>query len=112
MEPLDDKELNELLQRWKAPGAPASLRKRLAPKSPSLWHWLLKGSIRIPVPVGLVAIVLLALWILAGEKTSPPMAQPGGSMNLADFQPVRQLEPRIVGRAEESKNDENIQIPK
>jgi len=112
MEPLDEKALTELLQRWKAPGAPASLRKRLAPKPPSLRHWLLKGSIRIPVPVGLAAIILLALWMWAGEKPSPPVAQPGRSINLADFQPVRELEPRIVGRAEESKNDEKIQIPK
>src|SRR5687768_250203 len=103
MEPLNEKELSELLQRWQAPGAPPSLRKRLLPKSPSLWRWLLTGSIRIPVPAGLAALVLLAFWFLAGEKPAPPVAQPERSINLADFQPVRQLEPTIVGRTEESK---------
>jgi len=36
MEPLDEKELNQLLQRWEAPAAPPSLQEKLAPNSPSM----------------------------------------------------------------------------
>jgi len=100
MEPLDDKELSQLLQRWESPGAPPELRKKLPVRRPSLWQWLLTGSIRIPVPVGLAAVVLLALWLLAGKAPPSPVAQPPASINLADFQPVLELEPQVVGRNE------------
>src|SRR5688572_30659318 len=100
MEPLDEKELSQLLQRWEAPGAPPGLRKKLGAPQPTFWRWLMTGSIRIPVPVGLAAIVLLALWMLAGETPPSPIAQPPASINLADFQPVRQLDPQIVERNE------------
>jgi hypothetical protein len=100
MEPLDDKELSQLLQRWEAPAAPPGLQKKLAVRRPSLWQWLLTGSIRIPVPVGLAAVVLLALWLLAGKTPPSPIAQPPASINLADFQPVRKLDPQVVERNE------------
>ena len=100
MEPLDDKELSQLLQRWEAPGAPAELRGKLVAPKPPFWRWLVTGSIRIPVPVGLAAIALLALWMLTGEAPPTPVAQPPASINLADFQPVRQLDPQLVERNE------------
>ena len=100
MEPLDEKELNQLLQRWEAPAAPNELRERLAPPAPS-WRWLLTGSIRIPVPVGLAIIVAVVVWVLA-SRTPAPVVQPAASNSLADFQPVRQLEPKIVTKDENS----------
>jgi hypothetical protein len=109
MEPLDDKELNQLLQRWEAPGAPPSLQKRLAPASPSRrWRWLLTGSVRIPVPVGLAAIVAFIVWMLAGRTPPAPVPQPAASISLADFQPVGQLEPKIV-TTDENSNGRNEQ---
>ena len=112
MEPLDEKELNQLLQRWEAPAAPPGLQEKLATTSPSRrWRWLLTGSIRIPVPVGLAAIVAFIVWMLAGRTPPAPVQQPAASISLADFQPVRQLEPKIV-TTDENSNERNEQQDK
>jgi hypothetical protein len=103
---LDDKELNDLLRQWEAPGAPASLAARVLPRSAPWWQWLATGSIRVPVPVGLALVMLLAafLYFRAYFQTAvrPTVAQPAKSVSLADFQPVKQLEPKVIGRADES----------
>ena len=97
MEPLDDEELSQLLRQWNAPPAPAGLRRRLLSRPGSWWRWLLTGTIRIPVPVGIAAAALVALWAYAALSTRRSVTQPAPSVSLADFQPVVQLEPRIVG---------------
>jgi hypothetical protein len=97
MEPLDDKELSQLLRQWTAPPVPASLGHRVLSRRGSWWRWLLTGTIRIPVPVGIAAAVLMALWVYASPSTRRAVPQPAPSVSLADFQPVVQLEPRIVG---------------
>jgi len=105
MEPLDDRELDKLLQQWQAPGAPPSLHAKVLPQPSQWWQWLTKGTIRIPVPVGIA--VLLAVAALLYFRTyslttsQPTVAQPVKSVSLADFQPVKQLEPRVIGRANE-----------
>jgi len=96
MQPLNDDELRGLLRLWQAPRTPSSLDNRvLAAAAPSMfkryWRWLATGSIRVPVPVGIAACVLL-LW-LAAQALRPPK-QPVGS--LSQFQPVTELKPRIV----------------
>lgn len=97
MEPLDDDELNQFLRRWEAPAAPASLKQRVFPHRPSLWSWLLKGNVRIPVPVALAVAFLIGLWIYHSMPTNPPRAGgPPPTVNLTDFKPVRQLEPVLV----------------
>jgi hypothetical protein len=102
MEPLDDRQLKQLLQRWEAPAAPPGLREKLTPPPLRQWRWFLTGSIRIPVPVGLAAIVAFVVWMLAGRTPPAPAPQPGASISLADFQPVRQLEPKIITTDENS----------
>jgi hypothetical protein len=103
MEPLDDHELNRLLREWRAPNAPSHLR---APRRPAQawWRWLVTGTIRIPVPVGLAAAVALVLaWIYTDGRTSsqPAIAQPPvieqPVVSLADFRPVDEVELRVVG---------------
>jgi hypothetical protein len=95
MEPLDENGLKQLLRKWEAPPAPATLKERLFPQK-SWWRWLFTGSIRVPVPVALGVVVLLALWIqLSRPAYTPSVAQPG-TLSLADFQPVRQLQPVVV----------------
>ena len=62
------------------------------------------GTIRIPVPVGLAAaIALVAVWIYVGTGRSepvvagePPVIQ-HPVVSLADFQPVQEVELRIIG---------------
>ncbi|MGH9647249.1 MAG: hypothetical protein ACRD4E_10575, partial [Bryobacteraceae bacterium] len=80
------------------------LHSRVLPPS-QWWQWLTKGTIRIPVPVGIA--VLLAVAALLYFRTylptaeRPTMAQPAKSVSFADFQPVKQLEPRIIRRGNE-----------
>lgn len=97
MEPLNDNELNQLLRKWEAPSAPATLKERIFPEQKSWWRWLLTGTVRVPVPIALAAAVLLALLIHYSSKPSTPprVAQPS-TVSLADFQPVRQLQPVVV----------------
>jgi hypothetical protein len=97
MEPLDENELNQLLRRWEAPAAPPALKQRVFPQSTSLWSWLLKGNVRIPVPVALAAALLVALWIYHSRPAASPRAgaEPA-TVRLTDFKPVRQLEPVLV----------------
>jgi hypothetical protein len=97
MEPLDDKELSELLRRWQTPAAPAGLSRRFLPPRKPWLRWLLTGTIRIPVPVGVVLVVLAAVLIYSTISNRRPVAAPAaGSVSLADFHPVQQLEPRII----------------
>jgi hypothetical protein len=104
MEPLDDKELKQILNKWEAPKAPARLTHRVLPQPMSWREWMFKGSIRVPVPVGVAAVVVLVLWILFGRlaPTPAPIVQAPTSSTLADFQPVDQLEPTIERN---NKND-------
>jgi len=111
MEPLNDKELNQLLREWQAPAAPPTLARRMPPPRLRWWRWLWSGSIRMPVPVGITALAALALFFyfrpprpapaLQSVVTKPGVVQPRGTVSLADFQPVKQLEPRVIGRANE-----------
>ena len=94
MEP-NDKELKELLQKWKAPAAPATLARRLFPRQP-WWRWLMTGSVRVPVPVGLAALAVVAGLLYWSRPAPPPESVQEKSVSLADFQPVERLEPRII----------------
>lgn len=103
MQHLNDDELRALLQQWQAPNAPAFLEKKVLaaaqPARAGQWlKWLMSGSIRIPVPLGLgFAIVLL---LLAIQALRPPrIIRPG----FDGFQPVRELKPRIIRSGHETK---------
>jgi len=102
MEPLNDRELNQLLQQWRAPGAPPSVASRVLPPRTKWWQWLYEGTIRVPVPVGLAILALLAALIILRPPvrvSRPPAAQT--TVSLSDFQPVGQLQPRLIGRIHE-----------
>jgi hypothetical protein len=104
---MDDGELSRILQEWKAPGAPATLRDRVrSPVAPTLpsrqtfGRWLLTGTVRVPVPVGVAAIIVLAFWMYSRAADTPvpmPQVPQAAPVTLADFQPVARLEPKIVG---------------
>ncbi len=104
MEPLNDNDLRELLRAWEAPGAPADLERRIfdRPGTRPWYAWLWRGSIRIPVPVFVLLVVMLAaLAYLPGKRRQAP-AGFTGEVTLSDFQPVAELKPRIIRRAYES----------
>jgi hypothetical protein len=109
MEPLNDKELKSLLDQWKAPATPHSLSRAVLPRPQSWWAWLTTGTIRIPVPVGIAAFAILALWLIFAKQTPPPVTPPvAETTTLADFQPVQQLEPRVI----EVNHENNTTHPK
>jgi hypothetical protein len=105
MEPLDDRELDRILQQWQAPATPPSLRAKVLPQPSPWWQWLTTGTIRVPVPVGIAVLLAVAalLYFRTYSPTTerPTAVQPAKSVSLADFQPVKQLEPRVIGRANE-----------
>ena len=102
MDPSDDSEFSDedlraVLKKWDAPPAPPSLSRRVLPKRDTWRRWLLTGSIRVPVPLGVAALVLVALWTY-GRMTAPSFTlDEPAPVSLADFQPVTKLEPRVVG---------------
>jgi len=96
VEPLTDLELDHLLRQWEAPAVPESLNSKVlgARERRSRWRFLLTGSIRVPVPLGIATAAVLMLLILLVWNT--PSEQPNRSETLRDFKPIRQLEPRII----------------
>ena len=102
MEPMNESELNRLLREWKAPGAPLHLRPPSRPPHEPWWRWFVSGTIRIPVPVGIALVALVAtVWMSTAVKREPVVGtQPPGDqpvVSLADFQPVKEVELRVVG---------------
>jgi hypothetical protein len=102
MEPLNEEELHALLQKWQEPGAPPSLQAKVLgpPRAEPWWKWLIAGSIRVPAPVGVLTVLLVIGLALFGVRAKQP--PPAGEVNLADFQPVKELKPRIIRSAYES----------
>lgn len=64
MESKHDAELNELLREWKAPEIPASLERRVLGSRRAgfmaLLKGLVRGYVRVPVPVACCLVVLIA----------------------------------------------------
>lgn len=103
MDQMDDRELNQLLREWKAPDAPPHLGPRVPATAVKRrwWAWLLTGSIRVPVPIGVAAALIAAFWLFSGDPVREPVAEPPSLsqpvVSLADFQPVETVELRVVG---------------
>jgi hypothetical protein len=95
MEPTDDPKLSELLREWHAPDSPPSLDARVLGKRERWWSFLLTGSIRLPVPVGIAiaAILLVMAAALLRQRASAPVASP---VSLVDFRPVDDLNVRVI----------------
>ena len=96
MEPLDDKELNQLLRKWEAPSAPATMR--IATNSHrSPWTWLWSGRIHVPVPVG-AAIVFgaLAFWVYSNRTVPVPVANPVGNAVVGPASPQVSPNPPVT----------------
>jgi hypothetical protein len=74
MEPTNDPELNNLLREWRAPALPESLEHRVLRRQGSWWRFLLRGSIRVPVPVVCSVAVLMAV---AGWQLAKPAGSSG-----------------------------------
>src|SRR5262245_30221709 len=101
MEPMDDRDLNQLLRQWQAPGAPPHLRPP-GPAREAWWRWFVTGTIRVPVPVGLAlaGLVAITMWMYAERRAPAASTMPADDqrvVSLADFRPVQEVEWRVVG---------------
>jgi hypothetical protein len=99
MEPLNDDELKHAISSWRAPTTPHDLRSRIFSARRRWWEWLFIGTIRVPVPVCAVLVVLL-VWF-AWQPTAPEVTGPSSDgqdeVTLADFQPDTEVQVRVVG---------------
>jgi hypothetical protein len=96
MEPIDDPKLSELLKEWRISGAPPSLDARVLGPRKRWWSFLLTGSIRVPVPIG-IAIAAILLVMAAALLRPRPAAQVASPVNLVDFQPAQDTNVRVIG---------------
>ncbi|MDQ2710960.1 MAG: hypothetical protein M3Y24_01790 [Acidobacteriota bacterium] len=105
MEPLSDRELDDLLREWRAPSAPEALGRRVRNRDRGAWwKWLLTGSIRVPVPLTLaVAAIFIAMVFLAFIR-SPGMSDGHRAIKPAGLQPVKRLEVQIIRSSYEGNN--------
>jgi quercetin dioxygenase-like cupin family protein len=80
---MDDRDLNRLLHAWTAPDAPPHLRP---PRGRgSRLRWLITGTIPLPVPAALAAVLLLAVWIGAAWPKPRPDAQTSTSRRSGEL---------------------------
>jgi len=85
---MDDRELDHLLSEWKAPGAPHDMRPRRT--RASRLRWLVTGTVRVPVPAALAALLLATLWVSTSRPGAAPeseaaASQPTGGRELARY---------------------------
>jgi hypothetical protein len=93
MEPLNDDELNQILNQWEAPAKPRSLRRKVFARKPSLWRRLWTSSFRIPFPVAIGVALLVVLWLRYSSTSKPAAISRSTPVTLAGFEPVRRLQP-------------------
>jgi hypothetical protein len=125
---LNDDELNSLLRQAKvsppkpSPGFAARAKRAYERQSSrsSVWHRLLFGTIRMPIPIGVIAsIILILVGAVFGHKLGQtrtvelPTVQKRAATNVVDrdrpvlnlygLQPVTELHPRIIRRVHEDR---------
>jgi hypothetical protein len=94
---LTDRELDHLLKQWHAPGAPEGLgRFLLGPPKP--WYSRLwTASIRIPLPVAAVMLLLLGFLVVQLRRAElPPAAIENAPLGFKELHPVAEFKPRII----------------
>jgi hypothetical protein len=95
MEPADDPKLSSLLREWQAPNAPQSLDARVLGPRRKWWSFLLTGSIRVPIPVGLAFAAILVVMAAALLRQTTPAPAPS-PVSLIDFRPPDDLNVRVI----------------
>ncbi len=114
----EDAALARLLDEWSVPGVPDTLDRRVLAsyraqmgRAP-FWKRFLTASVRIPLPVALAALLLLAFTFWGVRRPAGPvesaesveqtrtarLARPRdpGRMSLAGFEPVREMNVTVL----------------
>ena len=96
---MNDEELKNLLQQWRAPETPPDLRARvLQPRE----RRRIPSHIRVPTPIAaLVLAAMLALGFFALRRPAEPSPEQG--VSLASFEPAEDLNLRIVRLPDEEE---------
>jgi hypothetical protein len=94
----DDAKLRELLKEWQVDGAPRSLDERVLGPRKRWWSFLLTGSLSIPMPAVVAIVTILLIMAAALLHQRPPAPQTTTSVDLAQFQPVKNLNYRVIRR--------------
>jgi hypothetical protein len=97
MDPLNDDELRQMLRTWEAPNAPDSLRRAVRTNRFFWVRWLLTGTLRIPVPVGVAVTILIVglMWTLLRPSRE--------TETLGGFQVVDEIRLKVI-RSENVSN--------
>jgi hypothetical protein len=97
---MDDPRLKKLLREWRVEDAPRSLDERVLGAQQPWWKLLIGGSVRVPVPVVLAFAVLLVVMGTALMRSRPVPSETtphvSSTIDLADFQPVQDVQVRIM----------------
>ena len=76
-------------------GGAASLDARVLARRERWWSFLLTGSIRVPVPVGVaIAAILLAMSVALVRQ--PAVKRADSPVSLVDFRPVDDPHVRVI----------------
>lgn len=103
MEPLNDRDLDDLLAAWRAPSMPPEVDRRIMHQRRGAWmSWLLKGRIVLPVPV--LALVTLGILVLAAVTVRVPRTNESPAARSQGLQPVKHLNIRIIRSGYEIHN--------
>ncbi|MGE0450093.1 MAG: cupin domain-containing protein [Vicinamibacterales bacterium] len=86
---MDDRELNRLLRAWVAPNAPTHLAAPRARAAAS--HWLISGTIRLPVPAAAAATLLAAVWLAYTWVQTTPAPRTASARTAASARPSGEL---------------------
>jgi hypothetical protein len=117
-DPVRDPELRRLLEEWAVPALPESLDRRVmasyrahAGRPVPLWRRFFTTSLRVPLPVvvALLFILALAFWAprrkvtpvesaetLAGARTAQVDHTVKPTSSLAGFEPVREMNVTVL----------------
>ena len=68
---LSEQELDDLLKKWKTPGAPPHIRASVFPRPVGWWRGFWKTSLRIPIPAA-SCLVLLAAALFGWQASRAP----------------------------------------
>ena len=72
------------------------------PRHQPWYGWLLRGSVRVPVPALVLLVVILSALTYLFPRNRQALPVSAREVSLSDFQPVTELKPRIIRSTHEN----------